>query len=377
MTQKKCKFVRGEKPPQPLGTLTVNTVIMEQYAVAHVSKGKGASNGLRAHIERETTPENADPSRSALNRIEDHGQNKSLSARADAVIQAAGVTRKVQADAVKYCPVILSGSPERMAEIEAAGQLDSWYSENKRFMEERYGKSNIISFALHRDEKTPHIHCVVVPVIRDQDKSGNTRARLSARDLFNPDKLKALQTDYAQQMGCFGLERGKEGSRAKHTTVQQFYKQLPDLIKTKEAELQAKKEAVNKEALELVALKAQYAQYSAGKGLKMAAEGVGEFLSGGKKKREGLETEVVALRQQVQELGGEKARLENENKQTLAYYGKVEASLLKAVNEALAAKEAGFSLCLKGRTLDYAEEPKNTQNRGLDREKGRSGGLHL
>ena len=128
---------------------------MEQYAVAHVSKGKGASNGLRAHIERETTPENADPSRSALNRIEDHGQNKSLSARADAVIQAAGVTRKVQADAVKYCPVILSGSPERMAEIEAAGQLDSWYSENKRFMEERYGKSNIISFALHRDEKTP------------------------------------------------------------------------------------------------------------------------------------------------------------------------------------------------------------------------------
>ena len=37
-----------------------------------------------------------------------------------------------------------------------------------------YTKEQILHATLHMDEKTPHIHCVVVPLIRKYDKRTNT-----------------------------------------------------------------------------------------------------------------------------------------------------------------------------------------------------------
>jgi chromosome segregation ATPase len=59
------------------------------------------------------------------------------------------------------------------------------------------------------DEATPHMHLGIVPVTKD--------GRLSAKDIFTPIELKQLQTDFAKDVGKrFKLERGKEGSEAKH-----------------------------------------------------------------------------------------------------------------------------------------------------------------
>jgi alpha-L-fucosidase len=41
--------------------------------------------------------------------------------------------------------------------------------------------------------------------------------------LFNPKTLRELQTEYAQAMQPFGLERGVEHSRAKHETMRHVY----------------------------------------------------------------------------------------------------------------------------------------------------------
>lgn len=48
-------------------------------------------------------------------------------------------------------------------------------------------------------------------------------ARLSARDMFSPANLSQLQTDFADAMQPFELERGIKGSRAHHKTMQQMY----------------------------------------------------------------------------------------------------------------------------------------------------------
>jgi hypothetical protein len=56
---------------------------------------------------------------------------------------------------------------------------------------------------------------VVVPLTAD--------GRLSAKDLFNPKTLRALQTEYAEAMKPFGLERGVEHSRAKHEDMRHVY----------------------------------------------------------------------------------------------------------------------------------------------------------
>jgi hypothetical protein len=83
------------------------------------------------------------------------------------------------------------------------------------FLKEQFGAKNVVSFTLHQDEKTPHIHAVLAPIT---DK--NT---LSADQLFNPKSLRQLQTDYAQAMAPHGLERGIEHSQAKHDPVQRLY----------------------------------------------------------------------------------------------------------------------------------------------------------
>lgn len=129
------------------------------------------------------------------------------------------VTRKVRADQVRAVEVVLTASPEafkRGPDGRAADQsVSNWTARNLEFLQEKYGKENLVSFTLHQDEKTPHIHAVLVPITSD--------GRLSAKDLFNRETLSQLQTDYAQAMKRFGMERGVMHSQAKHEPVRRFY----------------------------------------------------------------------------------------------------------------------------------------------------------
>ena len=93
------------------------------------------------------------------------------------------------------------------------------------------------------DETTPHIHATVVPIVRGErrkavqqqaqnngkrtyrKKNPNT-ARLCADDVMSRPKLKEYQTTYAERMAGYGLQRGIEGSEAKHITGSQFYKEV-------------------------------------------------------------------------------------------------------------------------------------------------------
>lgn len=224
------------KPPRP----PLNFHFMTQFVAINVSKGKGASSGLTAHNERTTTPPNANPSLSHLNVIDDFSHlGSTLEERALNVIGKSAITRKVQSDAVLYSPLLFSGSHETLTKITEEGRLNEWEEMNRKFIEDKFGKENIISFALHADEATPHIHCSIVPIIRDQDKKGNTRERLSARDLFSPDALKRLHDEYGEAMKVFGLSRGQDTSKSKvhHQTTAQYYRDLPEKIAEKQKEL--------------------------------------------------------------------------------------------------------------------------------------------
>jgi hypothetical protein len=115
--------------------------------------------------------------------------------------------------------VILTGSPEGFVRGQDGRAADysksKWAGDNLRFLQEKFGAKNIVSFTLHQDEKTPHIHAVLAPIT---DK--NT---LSADQLFNPKSLRQLQTEYAQAMALYGFERGVEHSQAQHDPVQRLY----------------------------------------------------------------------------------------------------------------------------------------------------------
>ncbi len=93
----------------------------------------------------------------------------------------------------------------------------TWLNENRRFLTERFGPRNVVALTLHQDEQTPHLHAVIVPVTAD--------GRLSSRDVFSPQSLRQLQTDYTQAMqgAGFAVQRGIEGSTAKHESVRTYY----------------------------------------------------------------------------------------------------------------------------------------------------------
>jgi hypothetical protein len=180
-------------------------------------KGAGSISGKSEHNYRVGHVPNADPEREHLNH--EYVLNyENLTAAIEGRIQNSGI-HKTRHDAVKGMEFILSASPERFGRDEKGQtigdyQKSNWVAANLEFMKQQYGP-NLVAFTLHQDEKTPHIHAVVVPITPD--------GRLCAKELFSPKTLRQLQTDYAQAMKPFGLERGIEGSRAKHVEMKRIY----------------------------------------------------------------------------------------------------------------------------------------------------------
>ncbi|GHT78910.1 mobilization protein BmpH [Bacteroidia bacterium] len=214
------------------------------YAVLHLDKASGNDAAMSAHIERTIDPKNADKARTHLNReliIPPDG----VSNRTEAIqhrIDTAGITRKISHNQVRAIRVMLSGTSGDMQRIEAAGKLDEWCNDNIEWLKQTFGKDNLVSAVLHMDEKTPHIHATIVPIVTCERRKAKTAkqddgkkkykkrnpnaARLCVDDVMNRNKLKYYQDSYAEAMGKYGLNRGIDGSEARHITTQQYYRNL-------------------------------------------------------------------------------------------------------------------------------------------------------
>ena len=91
-----------------------------------------------------------------------------------------------------------------------------------------YKKEQILHATLHMDEKTPHIHCVVVPLVRKFDKRTNTEKYTISKKQYIKDKvhLSELQDKYYQRLidNGFDLERGIKNSDNEHISIKEFKK---------------------------------------------------------------------------------------------------------------------------------------------------------
>jgi hypothetical protein len=195
---------------------------MKQYAVIHCQKGKGSGGGQGYHIDRDTehahTFGQVDPTRRILNREFAPDKFTQLSMpEAIAVRIKEGYTsnRAIRADTVRYVDTIMSGSHEQMKELEKNGQITEWAKQSQKLAEDMFGKENIVRFTLHMDERTPHIHCVFVPITED--------GRLSAKEILSRKNLSLVQDRYGEMMKPFGFERGEKGSLAVHDTPKEYY----------------------------------------------------------------------------------------------------------------------------------------------------------
>ena len=216
------------------------------YVVLHIEKAAGTDAAMSGHVERRITPANVITTLTYLNE-ELVEFPKGVTNRTEAIqhrLDNAGLERKIGKNQVRALRVMLSGSPEDMKRIRQAGQLDAWAKDSCGWLQKTFGKENVVSAVLHLDEKTPHIHATVVPITRgerrkaklEREKNAQSgkrtyrtkkdRPRLCADDVMARDKLKAYQTTYAEAMAKYGLQRGVEGSEAKHISTQQYHREV-------------------------------------------------------------------------------------------------------------------------------------------------------
>lgn len=232
-----------------------------------VKKAKGTSDATQSdHIERKIIPHNADPTRTHLNMAlvtypdGVDGRDEAIAHR----LQTAGIKRKITNDQVRVVRIVMSGTHEDMMAIYRNGKLGEWCQDSIRYLYDTFGRENVVSAHLHMDEKTPHIHAAVVPIVTGERRKAkkeqadgkrkyrkkSNAVRLCADDLFNRQTLIAYHDGYAEVMAKYGLKRGVRGSEARHTTTTQYYRELKkmnDALEMESKRLQEEKAEAEQE----------------------------------------------------------------------------------------------------------------------------------
>ena len=319
----------------------------EQYAVCHLQRGSGNDSGMSCHIERKDAqgktyvPDNADSGRTHLNRelvsFPDGVRN-----RTEAIqyrIDHAGLTRKVAGNQCKAIRIILTGTHEQMMKIQEEGRLERWIEVNLKWLHETFGKENVVSCVLHMDEKTPHLHATIVPIVtaerqrreREGERKYNTKSgpRLSADDVLERAKLREYQNTYAAAMSEFGLKRGIVGSTARHIATSTHYKQQMQLLEENIANLQKEVEKTKE-----------------GKSTLLAIFGKGD-LAKARKELASKDEELAKLQAKIAKLEAEKASLKQKHESDMAkmrngYQKEIDAAIRRAeiAERKVAEKEA-------------------------------------
>lgn len=195
----------------------------KRFAVLRVGKIKtlGHLSAAADHLSRNRETLNADQSRLSDNeQLVGHGG-------AEDVLQAwrDQAPEKIRKNAVHALEYVITASPDAMKAMSIEDQSD-YFEDALAFIEARHGSENVLTAVVHRDEMTPHLQALVIPI--------DERGKLNAREFIGgKQNLRRMQTDFAEVVADrFGLERGLERSQAKHQTIKQYYakaEKRPDL----------------------------------------------------------------------------------------------------------------------------------------------------
>ena len=182
------------------------------YAIMRCKKltGMGSAAAALQHCYRERDTPNADPSQTPQN--EHHAARSSDEAMGRLRELLPDKRRKDAVLAVEY---VMTASPEWWAKA-SPQQQQAFFQRSRQWLVEKYGEDRVITATVHRDETSPHLSAFVVPLTKD--------GRLSAKEFIgNKTMMNRDQTTYAEMVRDLGLQRGLEGSRMHHTTIQKYY----------------------------------------------------------------------------------------------------------------------------------------------------------
>ncbi len=185
------------------------------YAVMRFNKLKtmGQVSSRGAHNERTRDTPNADGAR--------RHENERLAGSGDwqaDVQDRLDDAPTIRSNAVLALDFVFTASRDFFADGDPA-RVSAWRDRTMDWLRDRFGAENVVGAILHRDELTPHIQAMVVPI--------DERGKLAAKTFIGtPSKVSEMQTTYAAAVRDLGLERGVKGSVAEHQTVREFYAKI-------------------------------------------------------------------------------------------------------------------------------------------------------
>lgn len=180
------------------------------YAIYRTAKlgSFGEIGGSLSHTYRTRNTPNADENKAHLNEHSLQTYNSCFEAIKNSIPE------KRRKNAVLCIEHLITASPD----------WSGWNTEKEKeffdksleFVKQKYGSENVIAHSIHRDETTPHLIVYVTPI----DEKGGLNAK---KWLGGRAKLSQTQTDFANAVKHFGIERGLENSKARHKTIQKYY----------------------------------------------------------------------------------------------------------------------------------------------------------
>jgi hypothetical protein len=153
------------------------------------------------------------------------------------IIKNSNLGRKPQKNAAAAVEFSISASPEFFTNLNPK-EWPGYFSDVREFLGRKYGVENVLSWNVHCDETTPHMHLLMTPIITTSTgKKYSSSAFLGGRN-----GLRDLQTEIYESVGRkWGLERGIEGSGARHSDQFEWYAERTETLKERERK-QAKRE---------------------------------------------------------------------------------------------------------------------------------------
>jgi len=209
-------------------------VLLMSFGIVRVQKFKAADvKGIQSHDRRErdsrSNPD-IDKAKSAENYSLVSSDN--LSTAIQGRIDSLEMTKAVRKDAVVMAQLLVTSDHDFFKNLTPEKEK-AFFQQSLKFIEDRYGKENVLSATVHKDEKTPHMHVNLTP-IKGQ--------RLSAKALFDRNELKSLHTDFNRSVGqSWGLQRGESREeKRKHLDTEAFK------LQTKKDQLKERMEEMTK-----------------------------------------------------------------------------------------------------------------------------------
>lgn len=241
-------------------------VKQEQYQVLHVAKRTSIASGLSRHITRKAwtvepetekraltqwVPDNVDEDRIINNHeyisrewedadgiLRMHSIEEQVQRR---LKEAEVVVRKGQNTCLEF---VFSGSHDTMCAMDKQ-TLDSWGRDTLKWAQDTFGKENVVHATMHCDERSPHMHVVVVPIVTGESKKtqnnkkrkvskgsykiDHSKKRLCANEVLTKENLYIWHDSYAFISNMYNLQRGvraETGSVKRHENSIDYNRRL-------------------------------------------------------------------------------------------------------------------------------------------------------